>query len=294
LGRDLQRDRARRRSRAPGAGAACRHPGWHNGVIALDLAATDASGVKSMRVSAGPITFFERSQVCDYTRMQPCPASLRASIAVDTSTLADGTYALTAVATDAADQAGTATTELKVDRHAPEAPRDLAVERVADGTMAFTWTNPDQGTAAPPAAAHYEVCDALGGACTASVVAGQDIARLGSVAVPGGRHLIRVWLQDEAGNADRANAASLIVDPSSVAMPRAITLNPPVLETAAAPGFRVTSARRSGSTLVLSGTIAKAATARITAKVSHGTASSAARTRPKRGRWSIKVKLTSS
>ena len=64
---------------------------------------------------------------------------------------------------------------------------------------------------------------------------------------------------------------------SAVPVPRPINLNPPVLDAAAAPGFRVKSARRSGSTLVLSGTIAKAATARITAKLSRGNASAAGR-----------------
>jgi hypothetical protein len=197
------------------------------------------------------------------------------------------------VATDAADQAGTATAVLNLDRRAPEAPQDLAVLRNADGTMALVWSNPAQGAAAPVAAAHYEVCDALGTGCAETVVTGSAIARLGSVAVPAGTHLIRVWLQDEAGNADRANAATLTVDPSSVSAPRAINLNPPVLAGAEAPGFRVTGARRSGPTLTLSGTIAKAASARITAKVSHGKASASGRTNPKRGRWSIKVKLTS-
>ena len=165
--------------------------------------------------------------------------------------------------------------------------------RNADGTLAFVWANPDQGTAAPVAAAHYEVCDALGAACAETVVAGGAIARVNSVAIPAGAHLVRVWLQDEAGNADRANAATLTVDPSSVSAPRAINLNPPVLAAGAAPGFRVTGARRSGSTLTLSGTIARAATARISAKVAHGRASATARTNPRRGRWTIKVKLTS-
>ena len=64
---------------------------------------------------------------------------------VDTARLEDGTYELNAVATDAADQAGTATTVLKVDRHAPAMPENLAVERNPDGTMTFVWTNPAQG-----------------------------------------------------------------------------------------------------------------------------------------------------
>ena len=85
---------------------------------------------------------------------------------VDTSRLEDGTYELKAVATDAADQAGTATSVLKVDRHAPAMPENLAVERNPDGTMAFVWANPAQGTAAPVDSAHFEVCDAAGAVCS--------------------------------------------------------------------------------------------------------------------------------
>ncbi len=268
-------------------------PGWHNGSEPLVVAAADASGVKSLSVSAGATKLFERQLSCDYSRMQPCPASARDSVVLDASKLGDGTYDLKAVATDAADQAGTATATLKVDRHAPESPRDLAVLRNADGTLAFVWDNPDQGATAPVAAVHYEVCDALGAACTESVVTGSAIARVNSVAVPAGSHVVRVWLQDEAGNADRASAVTLTIDPASISAPRAINLNPPVLAAADAPGFRVTSARRSGSTLTLSGTIARAASARISAKVTHGKASATARTNPRRGRWTIKVKLTS-
>ena len=268
-------------------------PGWQNGSEPLVVAAADASGVKSLSVSAGATKLFERQLSCT-TRMQPCPASARDSVVLDASKLGDGTYDLKAVATDAADQAGTATATLKVDRHAPESPRDLAVLRNADGTLAFVWDNPDQGATAPVAAVHYEVCDALGAACTESVVTGSAIARVNSVAVPAGSHVVRVWLQDEAGNADRASAVTLTIDPASVSAPRAINLNPPVLAAADAPGFRVTSARRSGSTLTLSGTIARAASARISAKVTPSARPSAtARTNPRRGRWTIKVKLTS-
>jgi hypothetical protein len=269
-------------------------PGWDDGSEPLVVAAADASGVKSLSVSAGATTLFERQPPCDYARMQPCPASTRDSVALDGSKLDDGTYELRAVATDAADQAGAATATLKLDRHAPGSPRDLAVLRAADGTLALVWENPDQGLAAPVAAAHYEVCDALGASCAETVVTADAITRVSSVTIPAGAHLVRVWLQDAAGNAERANAATLTIDPSSISAPRAIALNPPVLAAAAAPGFRVTSARRSGSTLTLSGTIAKSASARISARLAHGSASATARTNPRKGRWTIRVKLTSS
>ena len=154
-------------------------PGWQSGSQPLVVAAADASGVKSLSVSAGATKLFERQLSCDYSRMQPCPATARDSVVLDASKLGDGTYEFKVVATDAADQAGTATATLKVDRRAPGPPQDLAVLRNADGTLAFVWSNPDQGTAAPVATAHYEVCDALGAACAESVVSGSGIARYG-------------------------------------------------------------------------------------------------------------------
>ena len=79
------------------------------------------------------------------------------------------------------------------------------------------WTNPDQGTAAPITGARYEVCSALGVGCVGGPVAsGQGVSRIDSVVIPDGEHLVKVWLQDEAGNVDPANAATLTVDPSKI------------------------------------------------------------------------------
>ena len=274
-------------------------PGWHSGVEPVNLSATDASGVKSLSLVAGDTRLLDSQQTCDYSRMQPCPASLQQTVSVDTAKLTDGTYELKETATDAADQPGTQTATLKVDRHAPEKPTDLAVERNPDGTLAFAWTNPDQGTAAPISGARYEVCDALGVGCVAGgLIAGPNIARLGAVSIPAGEHVVRVWLQDEAGNADSAGAATITVDPSTITARRTVETNPPVLESGPAPSasLRITKARQNGSTLTLTGTIAKKATATLTARVSKGRTTktlATAKTKPKAGKWTLKVKLTS-
>jgi hypothetical protein len=217
----------------------------------------------------------------------------------DTSALADGTYEVKAVATDAADQPSVATAVLRVDRHAPEKPLELAVERNPDATLAFVWRNPDQGVAAPINAARYAICDAAGANCVAGdPVSGENIARLPSVAVPAGEHVVRVWLQDAAGHADPATAATLVVDPTTISARRAVGTNPPALrpDDAPSPGLRVTRVRRSGSTLTLTGTIARAATATISAKVSRQRGSkslASGKAKPKAGKWTLKVRLTS-
>jgi hypothetical protein len=274
-------------------------PGWHEGTERIDLAASDASGIKRLSLTAGDTTLYDQPQSCDFSRMQPCPASKRETLNVDTSRLPDGTHQLKAVATDAADQPAIATAVLKVDRHAPEKPTGLAVERNPDGTLALVWTNPDQGTAAPITGARYEVCDAAGSNCVAGeLMGGRDIARVGSLAIPAGEHLVRVWLQDEAGHADPASAASLAVDPATISARRVVDTGPPVLlpdGPAPSSRLRITKARRTGTTLTLSGTIARAATATITAGVARtktGKPVRQARTKARRGKWTLRIKLT--
>ena len=283
---------------APPEVSAVTAPGWQSGTETVDLQASDASGVKSMTLFAGDTKLFERQQSCDYARMQPCPASQHDSPSVDTAGLADGTYQLRAVATDAADQAGTATGVLKVDATAPAAPTGLVLSRNPDGTYGLSWTNPDQGAAAPIAAARVQVC--VGATCGESkVFTGSDIERIASLALPAGEQTVKVWLQDEAGNADAGNAATLTVDPATIEAPNVLQTRPPVLRSGSVspPKFRVTKAQRTGSTLTLSGTIAKGAKASITGKLSkaQGAATLAsAKAKPKNGKWSLKLKLSSS
>ncbi|HEY6886314.1 MAG TPA: hypothetical protein VI300_01005 [Solirubrobacter sp.] len=275
---------------APPAVSPLTTTGWQRGTESVDLAASDASGVKSLSLFAGDTKLFERQQTCDYSRMQPCPASQHETAAVDTAKLADGTYQLKAIATDAADQPGTATAVLKVDATAPAAPTGLVLSRNPDGTYGLTWTNSDQGTAAPIAAARVQVC--TGATCDEpKVFQGSGIARIGSLALAAGEQTVKVWLQDEAGNTDASNAATLTVDPTTIEAPNVLQTRPPVLQSGSVspPKFRVTKAQRTGSTLTLSGTIAKAATASISARV----AASRATTRPKKGKWTLNVRLPS-
>ena len=141
------------------------------------------------------------------------------------------------------------------------------------------------------------MCEAASSNCAAEVLAAtRDVASLASLAVPGGEHIVKVWLQDEAGNADPANVATLTFDPSRMTS-RTVNTNPPVLTAGPAPSprLRITRARRSGSTLTVSGTIARAASARIEAQVSRSRTGkpvlAKARVKPKRGKWTARVKL---
>src|SRR5262249_34334793 len=122
----------------------------------------------------------------------PCPGAAAATVTPD---LPDGLHTLTAVATDAAGQTQTSsTTTLKLDRVAPAAPLALTVERQPDDSFLYSWHNPDQAGAAPIAAVHLS---------DGTVIRGTNLQQ--AQASSGN---LSVWLEDEAGNADAASAAS--------------------------------------------------------------------------------------
>ena len=122
--------------------------GLARAVSRVVVSAVDASGVAVRELRAGATELGRRQQSCDYSRMQPCPASARGRT-VDTSKVADGTYDLKASAVDAARQQGTTRGVLRVDANAPAAPSQLGIARNADGTLALSGPILGQGTAAP-------------------------------------------------------------------------------------------------------------------------------------------------
>ena len=153
-------------------------PGWHRGTGQIATTALDASGVKALAVSVGGVDLGSRSGACDYSRMQPV------------RTEPGGGLRRRHVATRRRNARGsshgrrmppirpsTATATLRVDRNAPAAPSELAVERNPDGTLALLWTNPGQGTAAPISGARYEVCSALGVGCVGGPLPSQRGSR---------------------------------------------------------------------------------------------------------------------
>ena len=184
---------------------------------------------------------------------------------------------------------------IRVDRNAPGAPTEVVVIPADDGTYALSWTAPEQGTASPVVAATTRCATA---APTPTCQTAQRVAAPGGkVNLPSGRYSLRVWLEDGAGNVDPARAATVSIDTATLRSQRVVDTNPPVLlPSGPAPSSRikVTKARRTGSTLTLSGTIARGASARITAKLGRtrsGNPVVTKRTTPRRGKWSVRLKL---
>ena len=224
------------------------------------------------------------------------PRDRAGTLSLDTSRL-PGHSRVKVAATDAADQASDATSTLRVDRTAPAPPGDLVVMRNADGTLALLWKNPDQGSAAPIAAARYEVvCERAGSGCAGGPwPAAQGLARSTSLAMPGGEHIVKVWLQDEAGNADPANAATLTFDPSKLTS-RTVNTNPPVLTAGPAPSPRLRSRGRAGRVHADAVRDDRSGGERTdrgsgVAEQTGKPVLAKARVKPKRGKWTARVKL---
>lgn len=252
---------------APPVIAASSAGGWQR-TPAVSVSATDASGIASLALRSGDQTVGTQALSCDFRHLQPCPGTGTGTFTVS---FPDGSYPLTAQATDAAGQtATTAVGTLKLDRQAPTAPEGLAVQPVPGGRYVYTWRNPDQGAMAPIAAAHLS---------DGTVVKGAGITQLESASPAE-----RIYLEDEAGNANPATAVG-------TASNRALPLNPPILQDAAAPRIKLSSARRSGTRLIVKGRVTNATASKVTATVSRGSRSTRKSASVRKGRFTITISL---
>jgi hypothetical protein len=139
------------------------------------------------------------------TKMQPCRTAVEGSHVIDTTRLSDGPHAIIHCTTDFAAMRGcTSPGTLRTDNTAPSAPRSLEVAGGSDwrrsNTFALSWTNPDQGAAAPIAGLRYRV---RGGSFDSGVVAvaGAGDETLAGLQVPtAGEYQLALWLSDAADN----------------------------------------------------------------------------------------------
>ncbi|HVE67707.1 MAG TPA: hypothetical protein VNB64_03905, partial [Solirubrobacteraceae bacterium] len=144
---------------------------------------------------------------CHFTRPRPC-ADMSAGVGIDTASLSDGTHSLRLVAYDAAGNPAIWERPIRVDNHAPLAPRGVAVAGGGDwrrsNAFDVAWTDPP-GQTAPIARVHWRLCRADGTGCRTGTSAPP---RLDGVAVPeAGDWRLAVWLGDAAGNQSESKAA---------------------------------------------------------------------------------------
>ncbi|MET0305900.1 MAG: hypothetical protein ABW196_06685 [Solirubrobacterales bacterium] len=149
------------------------------------------------------------------SRMQPCPTGAADEVTVQTTSFSDGPHEVTRCATDfAGNSACLAPVGVLIDNHPPTSPRGLSLaggagwRRLDD--FDFSWGNPDQGAASPVGGAYWRITGPAGYDTGVKLATGRGISSLADRTLPRpGVFTFRVWLRDEAGNADSATAVEL-------------------------------------------------------------------------------------
>ena len=192
-------------------------PGWRRGNQDISLSGWDSTGIRRIELKVDGKDAGILTSPCDFGRPRPC-IDVSGVVGLPTGVVAsDGRHVVTAVATDAADNQSAASREVLIDNTPPQQALDVRIEggegwRSRNG-FGFGWRNPVQ-SAAPIGAVRYALCPVanLDGdlrGCAEGAVRGRGIASVPDlrVAQPGEWRL-KLWLEDEAGNADRERAVS--------------------------------------------------------------------------------------
>lgn len=149
------------------------------------------------------------------TRMLPCPTGAASEVTVQTTSFSDGPHELTRCATDfAGNSACLFPVGVLIDNNPPAHPRNLVLAggegwRSLDN-FDFSWTNPDQGPASPIAGAYWRITGPAGYDSGLELTTGRGISSLADRTLPRpGIYVFRIWLRDEAGNADSSSAIEM-------------------------------------------------------------------------------------
>jgi hypothetical protein len=189
---------------------------WMSGTKNIIVSGSDnADGIQRNELTIDGHVVAGQSHDCDFTYVTPCASSANDAFTFDTHQLSDGSHSIQAVTYDAAWLPSTRDGGINVDNHAPDMSQTgVSVTQGEDWTPSngfdLSWSNPD-GQAAPIVKAHYSVCEAAS-PTTCSVsdgeAAGSDVHSLSGIQVPAaGNYVVRVWLEDAAGNVNSGLAS---------------------------------------------------------------------------------------
>lgn len=187
---------------------------WQRGRREVDVEAADPVGVRALELEVDGRTRAGETLRCDYARRAPCPAIADRTYRLDTASLPDGVHEVAVRATDTAGNTRRLERTIRVDNHAPLRVRDISLVG-SPGTRSrnsfdLRWAPPG-GQVSPLAGARYRLCRTGTDRCVHGARAGA-LAGIEDLAVPGrGEWRFEVWLDDEAGNADPANASAPVV-----------------------------------------------------------------------------------
>ncbi|HEY1515749.1 MAG TPA: hypothetical protein VGF91_04965, partial [Solirubrobacteraceae bacterium] len=182
---------------------------WISGTKAVTLTGADsADGIQRSEVNIDGHTVASQAHGCDFSYVTPCPTATGDTFTYDTHQLSDGDHPIQVDTYDAAWLVGARDGVIHIDNHAPDMSQAaVTVSKGEDWTPTngfdLSWTNPT-GQVAPVTKAHYSVCQAASPttcSVTDAIVAGGGVHSISGITVPAaGNYVVRVWLEDAAGN----------------------------------------------------------------------------------------------
>ena len=182
--------------------------GWRSGNQDVHYSASDPTGIRGVEVFVDGQLRGVAGGSCNDWSARPCEDAGGGFPLLGQYFAGDGQHTVTLRAVDAAGNAQVATRDVRIDHAAPAQPIN-ALLLGADAwrsTNLFTlqWRNPGQ-TAAPIGGVRYTICPVRDprAACAPSEQRARSIQSLVDLKVPGpGEWRVKLWLEDEAGNAD--------------------------------------------------------------------------------------------
>ncbi len=197
--------------------------GWKRGVQSVEVAASDAVGVRETSARLGSSEETRDKHSCDYSHTAPCPNGMD-SLELDTRTVADGHRTLTASARDTPNNLAEVVRDIAIDNTAPLSPQGLSVASGEawrnENRFHLTWSSPDQHGMSPVTGSKFNVCPASTPSDgDANCQPGSRNGDRGAdIEAPGpGTWTARLWLRDEPGNDDvrTAREVTLRFDPDA-------------------------------------------------------------------------------
>lgn len=183
---------------------------WYRGSSSITISASDASGIRGVRIYDEGDLLIEAPYTCNWTEPRPCDDAAAQQVELDTTTLADGEHVLGVAAVDAAgNESAHATKAVTIANEAPTAPElALTPSQATTGQFEASWTLPAH--LVPIALAHVTICH-LGSCSNTSTTATSMM-----ITAPGlGTTTVSVYLEDVGGaaNPDSAASANFVLEP---------------------------------------------------------------------------------
>lgn len=178
--------------------------GWYRGASSITISGSDASGIEAVRIYSDGQLLAEEPMACDFTRPKPCPNAVDAEVPVDTTLMSDGERQVAVALVDPAGNESPHVTQDVLIANEPPAAPTLTLTPAHGTSPSFTasWT-PVPGHPVAIALAHVMSCHF--GACAQMTTSASSIDL---TAAGIGETTVSVYLEDVAGNASLANAAS--------------------------------------------------------------------------------------